>query len=278
MINLNKAATTVAIACLLNGCGGGDAADEQQVTQVQVKALSYGQQAIINVAGVGLRANMTAETSACKNPAFNEVQSVPQLAVLNCTVTGIGEQALTLIGSNGKILYRGTLTVPLPQVALVTSLGNVLLELDPVAAPITVNNFLSYVNKGYYATTLFHRVIPGFVAQAGGYTTGFVKKPGQVAPVALETNKGLRNVRSSVAMARTNEPNSATSEFFINLVDNLNLDYQSAASPGYAVFGKVIQGMDDVVVAIGAAPTANLNGVADVPISDVTIKLAFQVK
>ena len=115
----------------------------------------------------------------------------------------IRDRPLTLLGSNGKVLYSGTVTVPRPQVGLVTSMGNILLELDPVVAPVTVNNFLAYVNSGYYANTLFHRVIPGFVAQGGGYTTGLVKKAGQSAPIALETNKGLLNVLNSVAMART---------------------------------------------------------------------------
>ena len=277
MINYKTAAALLAVSACLSACGGGGADDNQQITQVQIKTLAYGQQAVVYIAGVYLRSDMTASTGVCKNPVFNTTQSLPELAVLNCTVTTTGQQPLTITGSNGQVLYSGTLTVPQPQVILVTSLGSVTLELNPTAAPLTVNNFLAYVNNGYYANTLFHRVIPGFVAQGGGYTTGLVKKAGQSAPIALETNKGLLNVLNSVAMARTTDPNSATSEFFFNLADNPSLDYQSAASPGYAVFGKVVQGMD-IVAAIGAVPTATTNGVADVPVSDVTIKLALQTQ
>ncbi len=265
----------VCCAVLLAGCGGGG--DNQQITEVQAKTLSYGQQAVIYVAGVDLRADMTAVTGVCKDPVFNNAQSVPELAVLNCTVTATGDQPLAITGSNGQVLYKGTLTVPAPQVALLTSLGNITLELNPAVVPVTVNNFLAYVNSGYYSNTLFHRVIPGFVAQGGGYTTGMVKKSGQSAPIALESNQGLLNSRSSLAMARTSTPNSATSEFFINLVDNPALDYQSDASPGYAVFGKVVQGMD-IVDAIAAKQTTTVNGFANVPLSDVTINLVLQTQ
>jgi cyclophilin family peptidyl-prolyl cis-trans isomerase len=267
----------LALTSLLVGCGGGSAEDNQQVNQVKATTLSYGKQAVIQVAGMNLRANMTAETGLCKSPVFNSTQSVPQLAVLNCTVNATGEQPLTIKGSNGETLYKGTLTVPQPNVTMITSLGNIILELNPTAAPVTVNNFLSYVSRGFYRDTLFHRVIAGFVAQGGGYTTGLVKKTGPSDPIALETNKGLLNSRASVAMARTSVFNSATSEFFVNLVNNTSLDYQSESSPGYAVFGRVVSGMD-VVDAIAALPTGTVNGTSDVPLSDVTITFAVQTR
>ena len=133
------------------------------------------------------------------------------------------------------------------------------------------------MNKGFYRDTLFHRVIPNFVVQGGGYTTGMVKKTEQSAPIELESNKGLSNVRGSLAMARTYLPNSATSEFYINLVNNVSLDYKNAANPGYAVFGKVVQGMD-VVDAIAAEPTGVVGGFSDVPLADITLSLALQSK
>jgi peptidyl-prolyl cis-trans isomerase A (cyclophilin A) len=262
---------------LLSACGGGNAADNQLVNQIQVKTLSYGKQAEIYVAGLNLRANMTAVTGACKDPVFNITQSVPELAVLNCTVSATGVQPIRIIDANGETLYTSTLTVPEPRVALVTSAGTVYLELNPTAAPVTVNNFLAYVSSGYYRNTLFHRVIAGFVAQAGGYTTGLVKKTGQRSAIELESNKGLLNTRSSLAMARTNVPNSATSEFFINLVDNPSLNYQSDSNPGYAVFGKVVQGMD-VVDAIATSTTGTVNGFSDVPLTEVTITFALQTQ
>jgi cyclophilin family peptidyl-prolyl cis-trans isomerase len=160
---------------------------------------------------------------------------------------------------------------------LVTSKGAITLELDPAKAPISTNNFLSYVGSGFYKDTLFHRVIAGFVVQGGGYTTGMLKRTASVGSIELESNKGLSNLRGTLAMARTNVPNSATSEFFINLVDNLALDYKNAANPGYAVFGKVVQGMD-VVDAIAAQPTGVFSGFADVPLTDIAITMAVQTK
>jgi len=273
MRHFKTTATILALCGVLAACGGGD--DNQQITTLQAGSLAYGRAAAIQIAGIDLRASMTAQTGLCKDPVFNPAQSVPKLAVLNCTVTATGEQPITIVGSNGQVLYQGLLTVPQPQVVLNTSLGSVTLQLDPSVAPATVDNFLSYVGSGYYTNTLFHRVISGFVAQGGGYTTGLVKKAGQRAPIALESNKGLPNIRGSLAMARTSEPNSATSEFFINLVDNPSLDYESADRPGYAVFGKVVQGQD-IVDAMAAVPTSTFNSFANVPLSDITIRFALR--
>ncbi len=267
----------LALTTLLVGCGGGSAEDNQQINQVQAKTIQYGQPAVILLAGQYLRANMTAETGLCKDPVFNIAQSLPELAVVNCKITATGEQPITIRSATGQTLYKGVLTVPNPQVTLLTSLGSVVLELNPTAAPLTVNNYLSYVSSGYYRSTLFHRVISGFVAQAGGFTTGMVKKPGQTEAIALESNNGLLNNRSTLAMARTNEPNSATSEFFINLVDNTSLNYQNEANPGYAVFGKVVQGMD-VIDAIAGKETTTVNGFANVPLADITINFAVQTR
>lgn len=267
----------VALAVTLSACGGGSDADNQQVTAVQVRALAYSQLATINVAGVYLRSGMTATSGACRDPVFNVAKSTPELAVLNCTIAVTGVHSLTISGTNGKLLYTGNITVPQPQVNVTTSQGSFIMELNPAAAPLSVNNFLTYSSSGYYNGTLFHRVIPGFVAQGGGYTRGLIKKPGQLGPIALESNNGLLNTRSTLAMARTNAPNSATSEFFINLVDNLSLDYQSTTSPGYAVFGKVVSGMD-IIDKIAALPTALSAGFQDVPTTDITIQLVLQIQ
>ena len=280
MTHFKMTATALLTTCaLLSACGGGDSSteDNQQITSVTVRSLAYSRQAVLFVSGTYLRANMTAVTGACKDPVFNMSQSAPELAVLNCIVTATGEQPLTITGTNGKVLYTGTVTVPQPQIELVTSQGNVLVELNPSAAPVSVNNFLAYANSGFYSNTLFHRVIAGFVVQGGGYTKGLVKKTGQLAPIVLESNNGLFNARGTLAMARTSVPNSATSEFYVNLVDNKSLDYQSAASPGYAVFGKVVNGLD-VIDKIAALQTATVNGFANVPTTDVTLQLALQIK
>lgn len=159
-----------------------------------------------------------------------------------------------------------------PLVQLDTNKGAIVLELDAERAPKTVENFLAYVKSGHYAGTIFHRVIDGFMIQGGGYTPALEAKPTQ-APIALESRNGLRNVRGSIAMARTADPDSATSQFFINVVDNPRLDYPRPDGHGYAVFGSVVKGMD-VVDAIKAVPTGTQGEFEDVPTEPVVIEKA----
>ena len=270
------AAAALLLTTLLTACGG-STGFPPVITAVKPQSLSYGRTATIYLGGKDLRSSLVVESAGgCTNPSFASNSSTDVL-VLNCLVTVVGDLPLTIKSATGEVIYTTTLSVPKPQVSIITSKGSFTLELDPATAPITVKNFLSYVKSGYYSNTLFHRVIPGFVAQAGGYTTGMVRKPGQLEPIELESNKGLSNARATVAMARTNVFNSATSEFYVNLVDNTFLDYKNAANPGYAVFGTVVQGMD-VVDAIAAEPTGVFNGSADVPLTDITISMALQSK
>lgn len=138
-------------------------------------------------------------------------------------------------------------------VRMETSLGRIVLQLDPQRAPKTVANFVGYVKSGYYDGLIFSRVIAGFMAQGGGYDSAYRQRKMQ-PPVRNEADNGLKNVRGSIAMARTGMPHSATSEFFINFADNSNLDYPSFDSWGYTVFGRVIEGMD-VVDKMEAIPT-----------------------
>ena len=154
------------------------------------------------------------------------------------------------------------------RVVVATSMGNFTMELNPEEAPITVENFFKYVDEGFYDGTLFHRVIPDFVIQGGGYTPGLnAKKTGD--PITNESSNGLKNVRGSVAMARTSDPDTATSQWYVNLADNDFLDYTDG-KPGYAVFGTVIAGMD-VVDRIATVTTETRSGFSDVPVDDVTI-------
>ena len=265
----------VGLISLLSACGGGDGIGPY-VTGIQGKSLFYGQSAVIYVSGKYMRSDMLADTGTCTNPTFDP-KSNTDLAALYCKITQVGPLPITIKSADGAVLSSTTLTVLQPQVTLTTSMGNVVLELNPQKAPVTVNNFLQYVNGAFYTNTPFHRVIPGFVVQGGGYTTGLTKKTSGLAPIALETHVGLSNIRGSLAMARTSDPNSATSEFYVNLVDNLSLDYQSAASPGYAVFGTVLQGMA-VVDAIAAVPTGTVNGNTDIPVTDITVTSAVQTQ
>ena len=268
------AAAALLLTTLLTACGG-STGFPPVITAVKPQSLSYGRTATIYLGGKDLRSSLVVESAGgCTNPSFAS-NSTTDVLVLNCLVTVVGDLPLTIKSATGELIYTTTLSVPKPQVSIITSKGSFTLELDPATAPITVKNFLSYVKSGYYSNTLFHRVIPGFVAQAGGYTAGLVRKPVQLEPIELESNKGLSNARATVAMARTNVFNSATSEFYVNLVDNTFLDYKNAANPGYAVFGTVVQGMD-VVDAIAAEPTGVFNGSTDVPITDITISMALQ--
>lgn len=276
-MNFYKLLMCVGAALGLSACGGGNSFSPV-ITAVLPSSVQYSQTATIQLGGKHLRSYLQVDTDqACTNPSY-AATSTTELLVLNCTVQRVGEWPLTVKDRDGQVIYATTVKVPKPRVALVTSLGNITLELDPAKAPLSVNNFLSYVRQGYYRNTLFHRVIAGFVVQGGGYTTGMVKKTGQAAAIALESQNGLPNLRGTLAMARTSVPDSATSEFFINLVDNPSLNYQNTANPGYAVFGTVVQGMSDVVDEIAKQTTGTVNGFADVPQRDVSITLAVQTQ
>ena len=159
------------------------------------------------------------------------------------------------------------------KVRLATSLGDIVVELDQAKAPKTVDNFLQYVNAGHYDGTVFHRVIDNFMIQGGGMKADMSEKPTR-APIPLESRNGLTNLRGTLAMARTMDPNSATAQFFINLKDNAFLDQaNSRDGNGYAVFGKVVAGMD-VVDKIKAVPTGSKGPHQNVPLEPVTIRKA----
>ena len=163
-------------------------------------------------------------------------------------------------------------------VLMKTNKGDITIKLNADKAPVTVNNFLTYVNEGFYNGTIFHRVIPKFMIQGGGFNLDFDQKKTH-DPIKNEADNGLKNTRGTIAMARTSDPNSATAQFFINVVDNGFLDFKSATPSGYgyAVFGEVTHGMD-VVDAIAAARTATKDGYADVPVEPIQITSITVVK
>lgn len=152
-----------------------------------------------------------------------------------------------------------------------TTLGHFTIELDADAAPVSSGNFLRYVDDGYFDGTIFHRVIPGFMVQGGGFTADMSQKPART-PIANEAGNGLRNRRGSIAMARTSDIHSATSQFFVNLVDNAFLDHRPG-NYGYAVFGRVVEGMD-VIDRIAAVATGRHRGHDDVPVEPVVVTAA----
>ena len=185
------------------------------------------------------------------------------VAIMLC---GCGEQMNKTPVKNETIKPQRNL------VKLQTSAGDIVIELNAQAAPVTVKNFLGYVREGFYDGTIFHRVIHGFMIQGGGFTTEMAKKETH-DPITNEAGNGLKNARGSITMARQNDPDSATCQFFINHVDNQPLNYVSDAKPGYTVFGKVTEGMS-VVDTIARVETTTRSGYSNVPVEPIVIKSA----
>ena len=158
------------------------------------------------------------------------------------------------------------------KVKLETNIGDMVIELNEEAAPVTVKNFLQYAEEGFYDGTIFHRVIPDFMIQGGGFTAEMAKKETH-APIVNEASNGLKNERGTIAMARTNDPDSATAQFFVNHTNNDFLNYVDSSNPGYAVFGKVTEGME-TVDKIATVNTTSQMSMDDVPIEPVVIKSA----
>ena len=193
--------------------------------------------------------------------SFNKFINSRAAAFLSAVILVLASIGVATANSGDKVM-----------VEMHTSKGLITLELDAEKAPVTVANFIEYVNSGHFDGTIFHRVIPGFVIQGGGLESGMKEKPTQ-APIENEADNGLKNVTGSICMARTNDPHSATSQFFINLKDNQFLDHteKSPQGWGYAVFGQVTGGMD-VVEAITAVQTGNAGFHQDVPVEDIVVE------
>ena len=186
--------------------------------------------------------------------------------------------AVTLLLATLACSDEGTKPAAEPVlVRMETTKGTILLELNAEKSPATVANFVAYVDAGFYTGTLVHRVIPDFVIQGGGYTEGMVLKDPIRSPIPLESRNGLKNLRGAIAMARTRDPNSATCQFYINVKDNPNLDYPKPDGNGYAVFGRVIQGLA-VVDSIEAVPTGASGDLQDIPIEPIVIFSAIRLR
>ncbi|MDB5792491.1 MAG: peptidylprolyl isomerase [Massilia sp.] len=183
----------------------------------------------------------------------------------------LGAAALALSLSNTALAFEN------PQVALKTTMGEIVVELDQENAPKSTANFLQYVKAGFYKGTVFHRVIDGFMIQAGGYTEKLVDKPGVRKPIASESKNGLSNKPYTLAMARTDNPNSATSQFFINVGDNAGLDYPGQDGHGYTVFGRVVKGQE-TVDKIKAVVVDDMRGMQNVPVTPIVIQSTTLLK
>lgn len=268
---------TLFAASVLTACGGdlSQPINKAKITSVSTDQLVYRKTTVITVKGENLNAGFNMSNKACLKISELAGGTASQKS-FSCKIVGVGTQALVITDAGGNSLYANNLTIPLtkqPQVSMTTSLGTVVIELNPAAAPITVDNFLNYTESGFYVNKIFHRVISNFVIQGGGFTADLNQATTQ-APIKLEANNGLSNLRGSIAMARTAAADSATSQFFINVVDNLTLDTNAG---GYAVFGKVVSGLD-VVDKIKAVPTSTRGGLTDVPNTAVVINSMIQTQ
>jgi peptidyl-prolyl cis-trans isomerase A (cyclophilin A) len=266
---------------LLSACGGGGdnatptTQNKVSISEVSSDQLVYRKTSVITVKGQNLNLGFNLSHQGCLKITELSGSTATQ-KVFSCKIIGVGSVPVVITDANANSLYSNNVTIPLaaqPRVTMGTSLGTVVLELNPAKAPITVDNFLNYVESGFYVNKIFHRVINNFMVQGGGFTSDLVQGTTQ-APIKLEAGNGLSNLRGSIAMARTNVADSATSQFFINVVDNLTLD---TSGGGYAVFGKVITGLD-VVDKIKVVPTTQRMGMQDVPVTNILINTMVQTQ
>lgn len=282
--SLRRAALAVLLPLGLTACGGGSDNGGVFVSQMAASSVQYSRSMSISVAGTALDRGLRVAVDAGCGEVTEAAGGDSQSRRFTCKVNALGPKTIRAYTADNREVARLQVTVPEPEVTLLlagvdTSISTVVLKLDPTQAPVTVNNFLDYVNAGFYRLTIFHRVIKDFVVQGGGYTAGPTLKTPTSPAIRLESQGTLRNVKGSIAMARTAEPDSATSQFYINTVDNPSLDYKSDAEPGYAVFGSVITGLD-VVERLSMLPVRLdlANGLTHLPVTNVTILSAVQSK
>jgi len=190
------------------------------------------------------------------------------LLIMSLCVFAASFARVSVVSAQGKSVN--------PMVLVKTNMGSFKVELYPKEAPVTVANFLNYVDKKFYDGTTFHRVIPGFVIQGGGFDKSMTQKS-TLAPIKNEATNGLKNLRATLSMARTNDVNSATSQFFVNLKNNANLDHASNAQYGYAVFAKVVQGFE-VIEKIAAVKTTSKGSFQDVPEKPIIIESITRIE
>jgi len=248
-----------AFATLIAGCGGGSSGGIF-IKSMEASPSQYGKTTTVTVTGFGLNEGITLSADqGCEN--VSAVTGGDNLTRrFTCTIVATGALTVRVITGTGREVGRLDFNVPQPQVTLLVedasrSLQQIVMEFDAVRAPLSVRNVLAYVNARFYDGVIFHRADPSNgVVQTGGYTPGPTFKAATRAAIPLESNNGLTNLRATIGMARTSAPDSATSQFYFNVRDNPDFDYESPANPGYAVFGAVIQGMG-VVDAIFASPT-----------------------
>lgn len=283
---VRRAALALCVVLAACGGGGGGGSGGPTVNNIGSSSPRYASPAQITVQGRNLRGGSGIDIEvkgACENLTRETTLSNDDAQRFTCTIRGVGEIKFAVYDVDSK-RYLGELTVfvPAPQVAVSTSMGNFTLELDPVAAPQTVQHFLGYVNAGFYnpATTvggvIVHRVIKGIGIETGGFTRGYRRKDPTRAALAVEAT-GLRHLRGTVAMSPSRRAaGSVDAQWFVNLGDNTDLD---AANPQLPVFGRVVAGLD-VADAIGNVETGidSVNGFVDAPVTEILLTRVEQVR
>ena len=247
------------------------------VTAIQSDRLMYSKTTTFTLTGQSLDKDFSVAIKGCKGLALVSGGSATAQSV-TCTVNAVGTGAVAVEAklANGTVLQSKPFDVLAPQVTLTTNLGTMIVELNPTAAPKSVDNFLQYVADKFYDNTIFHRIyaVGISVIQGGWLNATPAVQPGQRATIPLEVGKGLSNVRGTIAMARQNASDTATSQFFFNVIDNTQLD---TANGGYAVFGKLVSGLETLDT-IFKVPTSTQYGIPDFPTTNVIVLSASQTK
>ncbi len=281
---LIRSAALAALAGLAS-CGGGDS-DAPAVSNMQAQPAMFGRNTTVTVQGSNLK-NVTATIEPGCPAMTRAAGGTDNVQNFSCRISWLGDMRVRVRReTGGAVLGELRLDIPLPEVTFNASQGSntgtFTVQLQPEKVPGTVDNFLAYVNQAtgcFYRDTLFHRVdTTQGVVQAGGYTTNLTTKTeNRLPPIALETNRGLSNLRGTIGMARTSNPNSATSEFYVNMRDNPGFDYVSDSQPGYAVFGVVVSGMADLD-RLYTVPTTQKGQFSTAPVTEVKITGCGQTK
>lgn len=277
------AAVAMVLMCLMVGCGGGGG---PSVTTLVASPVMYSRTMVATVNGLDLDQGLTMSVDGGCSGVAAMAGGDNTTRQFSCLVDATGPLKVRINRNGADRLAQLDLDVPLPQVRLTTTMGTIEIELDPGRVKATVDNFLRYINEGFYRNVVFHRVDRSLnVIQSGGFSTGPVFKTATHPPIALESNNGLNNLRGTIGMARQNAPDSANSQFYFNVQDNPAFDHVDATRPGYAVFGRVTVGLDviDAIVAVPvASKVASINGapqvLANVPVQDITITASGQIR
>ncbi len=281
---LLRSAALAALAGLAS-CGGGSDSDAPAVSNMRASPAMFGRNTTVTVQGSNLKGVTATIEPGCPSMTRG-AGGTDTSQSFSCRISWLGDMRVRVRReTGGEVLGELRLDIPLPEVtfnaAQGSNTGTFTVQLQPEKTPGTVDNFLAYVNQAtgcFYRDTLFHRVdTTQGVVQAGGYTTNLTTKEGKLPPIALETNRGLSNLRGTIGMARSSNPNSATSEFYINMRDNKGLDYVSDSQPGYAVFGVVVSGMEDLD-RLYAVPTTQKGQFTTAPVTEVKITGCGQTK